>query len=1499
MKFYKIKTFIASTLILSFVLSLFLGISSFSASAKTNQAGSYTLYGNYNTGDGLVEGYSNKFRITASSEVFKDDSSATTHYNGHVYDWTYMSFYIHTDDIKEHKSFTLTRNGETYSYVPLSGNSSQSLFSGALPDGSYILTYIGTYKTNLIVTKTYSFSYSFVIDTTPPSYTLKSGGVTAKNGDYVRFDLTYSITDTQANTKIYYSSPSNAKFQSTTEKSKTIVANNTVNGWWEFYSSDGYQTSEIIKVYLDTIKPVGTITNTLGQKVISGGYSRMPIKYSATDAGGLDRYQIKTPGSSSWTLYSAGTVFSTIGTYSFRVIDKAGNISLVSTVTYDPTVPTAKLYAGSTEIASGGATNADYIKFVPDVQNGETIRCFVEMPGNNDYIDYVAGTELSAEGLYKFFCADEANNTSDIYRIRIDRGRPITLLYADDEPAYESPINAKYIYYRGVDGASGIDAFYVRMPTSNTFIEYIEKAQLSGEGTYTFYCVDKAGNKSEYKTICLDRTPPTGRIVNQDSETISSAYTSADSIAFIAQDNIATEYLYVKKPNSTSFERYNSDFLSEEGTYSFYASDGADNISETYTITVDRQTPSAQLYADGQKVDTNSYTNGNYISFESDGNCFVKTPDSNDFISYVSKTEFYKPGRYIFYALSNSEVNTGYFEIIIDRTEKTVSLSNVVDGTTDSDVIISWVDGDAESVAPIKTVTINGIPCVNGETIYTMDTGTYDITILDAAGNVSNTVFSSTKKNVLTTTLQKEYYEAFDTNGDYYAFASYENALAFAIARESSYIRIGEWKSEKWDTGIAMDSIDSVNATNGEYFIYKKSDNPDEWVAYFTEKRLNQVVSEYAKIGINSYYYWEKSPAPIASGEKLYTLSDSKNILSNSVQLCENINATLNGEIVDGNIINTEGKHLLVLSDNWGNTCEYNLTIVRRTPTLHYIVGDGSQNTVTFDRVYRFTDKVIISISDDLDEMAMFSLYDSDGVLIGHFNVGDARTLIESGTYTAVSINHAGKSEIFTIIISRNAPTVTIVENKEEKQLNINIAESEDDESHIKTLEIFKSTDNGNTWMLLEKDDYGMPISLDTRSYSFRTSGSYKAVVTDEFRTGIDAIVEETNYIQAAPTVVLTGVENGGYTNGIVTFEWTDDAIVTITKDGAEIEYKSGDELKADGVYFISVKNYNGYEGIYSFTIDTIAPEIKLTGVTNNGSINTDVFITLNENNISAELFKNEKSLGNYISDTAIIDSGNYKIVVKDKANNISTAEFTIDKIVSYAININDKGLSNSVIITAAEPLTVSLFKNSEEIEYTLCTALTEPGNYTLTVTDALGNSEKTTFTIVEPLVKEFIYNFDDVVGFEKVMIGDTEIRLNYGTLELTNDGMYKVDVIVNSNTYSFTTTVDGTAPSLVLQGVENGGSTKESVTITEPSEDATVAVFFNGEAVEYTLGSPLTEAGEYKISVKDKVGNTSEYTFTIDEGLHGGIIALLIIIPLVVAFTVIFIILKRKGIIR
>ena len=256
---------------------------------------------------------------------------------------------------------------------------------------------------------------------------------------------------------------------------------------------------------------------------------------------------------------------------------------------------------------------------------------------------------------------------------------------------------------------------------------------------------------------------------------------------------------------------------------------------------------------------------------------------------------------------------------------------------------------------------------------------------------------------------------------------------------------------------------------------------------------------------------------------------------------------------------------------------------------------------------------------------------------------------------------------------------------------------------------------------------------------------------------------------------------------------------------------------------------------------------------------------------------------------------GAYRIVVTDLAGNAAEVCFIIDKTADFDINVNDKGLSNSVTITGNEELTVLLTKDGEVVEYDLGDSVTEPGTYTLNVSDSLGNTREVSFIIVKPLVQSFEHNFDNVPGFEKVTVDGEDKRLNYGTLELKEDGVYEVGVVVNGVSYNFTVTVDATAPTLTIDGVENGGTTKDKVILSNLSETANVRVYRNDEAIEYELGNELREVGIYRVVVTDEAGNTSEYSFEIEKSISGGIIALIVIAVLAVVGVGVFLILKKR----
>lgn len=1383
------------------------------ASAATYTSPTLTTSGSYDVGNGSVSGYMDKYRIYMHASSV--NGSTGTAYNDRVLNWNYVYIKIDVTDINSHISFRLTRNGSTYSSRSLSGKEDMTLYSGSLPDGEYVLTYKGKHNTFLWATAEYTYTYRFVIDKTGPSYTLKAGTTSVSSGTYTNKQITYSVTDYKP-WRILYKSPAASSYSSSYNTTYTVGATSYNNGWWYFYAEDYYDNyNETVRIYLDTIAPVGKVVNSAGYTVQNGEYTNKPVRYTATDTGGVSYYQVKKPGSSSWTSYSSGTTLSdSYGWYAFRCVDKAGNYSEEYKVYYDAILPVGTLYGGTTAMSSGSYTNASYVKYVATDSHSGIANCYVKMPGASYYAAYSSGTQLATEG------------------------------------------------------------------------------------SYSFYSVDKSGNQSATVSITLDKTKPTGILYGGSSVIQNGGATNASYIKFVPYDVIGLSATYVKKPSSTSYVSYTSGTqFTEEGVYSFYSVDKAGNQSVTYTITLNRQIPSAMLYVDDKPIDNNGYTNGGHIKFVCSETCYVKTPDGTSFVSYASGAEFYKSGKYVFYGVDRAGNSTGFYSVVIDRTKKPLTLSNLAENVTTGDVVITWTDGSPDVYAPIRSVTVNGKPYVKGSTIYTIDTGVYKIVCTDAAGNVWETEFVSEKRNVLTETLQKEYFEAPDEKGNNYAFSSYDAAFAFAKLRERRFVRTGVWNNETWDTGIAMDAIDAVNAENGSYFIYKKSGSPDEEVAYFTEARLNEVIAEYAAIGIKDYFFWEKEPATIADGENLFEYSDAKVILSKYIEFGGNIGVLIDGETFVGSVYEGEGKHVATVSDSWGNSCDYEIIVIRRAPNIHYAVEDGSPNLVTFDRTYYFKDEIILSISDDFDEMAMFNVYDENGVLLSNLNLYDTFTLSASGSYMVEAVNHFGFSESFTLVISRNAPKIVFTENTDGKKLEITVTESADKESNIQTLEILKSTDNGETWRIINEDDYGNAVSTDRLFYAFRTSGIYRVIVTDEFRTGIDSVTEQISYVQPEPSCALNGVENGGYTNGTVSFVWTDEATVVVRKNGEVLEYASGDDLSDDGIYTVTFENFDGYKATYSFTIDTVNPVVKIDGANNGETVNRDVKVIFTEDALTAELFKDGISLGVYLSDTAITESGSYALVVRDLAGNKTEVTFGIDKFVDFAIDINSNGLANSVTVIANESVSVFLTRDGEEIEYILGETITVPAKYTLVLTDKLGNVEEIFFEIVKPLAKSFSHNFDDTPGFEKVLVNGEERRLNYGTLELLDDGIYEVGVVVNGKVYNFIVTVDGTAPTLTLTGVENGGSTKGSVALSDLSEKAEMKVYKNNAEISYTLGDVITEEGVYKVILTDECGNVTEYTFEILHSMNSGAVSLIIIgIMFIAGMAILIVLMRKKG---
>lgn len=1259
---------------------------------------------------------------------------------------------------------------------------------------------------------------------------------------------------------------------------------------------------------IDKTAPVYTLKsgeNTIG----SGSFVNEQITYSVSDAKPYAIYY-KRPGNSSYSktyndYYIVSANEKNNGRWFFYSEDAYYNYTAVTEVYLDTVAPTGIVVSDGKTVGNGGFTNKPF-KYSATDEGGVSFSQY-KLPHTDTWVDYAAGTVVSGDyGVYTFRATDKAGNVSDEYSIYYDKSAPSGTLYGGLSVKSDGDYtNADYVKYVVGDSETGIMNCYVKMPGNSYYSGYTSGMQLTSQGTYYFYSVDNAGNVSETVSITLDSVGPKGAVYGKsglslDSETtvISDGNsTNAEYITYVPYDDFGVSVSYVILPDGNQSVNYTiGTKLFDEGEYSFYSVDKAGNVSELYSVTINRDIPAGQLYVDDEPIGNNCYTNGAHIKFMCDENCYVKLPDSYDFTEYMSGVEYHKPGQYIFFGADDAGNFTEMYTITIDRTVKTVSLTNVYSGVTEGDVTIIWEDGDPEVYAPIREVLINGVKYFKDEIIYTINTGVYSVSCIDYAGNVYNTEFASVKRNVLTTTLKQEYYEAYDAENRYFSFATYDAAFNFAVQRENSFVTIEEWHNVGWDTGIAMDEKDSVNAANGQYYIYKKEGDPKKNVAYFTLKRLYEVIYQYAEEDINSYYYWEKLPGVIAYNEDLTCNTDFENYISNRISLTDNIGWKLDGVGRAGRDFSDAGKHVLTIYDKWGNVCDYSVNIVGSAPSITYSVNGGAVNTVSFNRTYYFKDEVTVSINDEIDSMAMFTVYNEYGKVMSHNKLDESFTISDNGRYTVRSVNHYGFSDDFEIVISKDAPKISMVENNS-KQLRVYISESANADSHIQMLEVYKSEDDGKTWNLLDQDDYGNVVSIGNYEYGFRTSGLYRVLLTDEFRTGIDAVTCEFDYVQKEPEGTLFGVADGGYASGNVSFAWKDEAVAVLEKDGMVIGYKSGDVITENGSYVLSFENYDGYKKTYSFVIDNDMPTLYIDGAKNGGIVNTDVKVFSGEDRLAIEMFVNGESAGEYVSGTLLTESGHYRFIATDDAGNVTEVEFTIDKEVSIYVSINDKGIANSVTVTLNEDASVILTKDGTETNFVPGRTLSDVGHYMLAAIDNVGNEYCISFDIIGRYFTRFEHNFDDTPGFERVTVNGTDKRLNYGTLELFDDGTYDVEVYVDGMPYGFTVTVDKTSPSLLISGVENGGTATGEVILSDLSETAEVTVCLNGEVIRYELGDKLSAVGSYTVSVKDNSGNVTEYSFNVVKDTNGNVTVYVIIAVLLIAGIGVIVFLKKKKV--
>ena len=892
--------------------------------------------------------------------------------------------------------------------------------------GSYSFQTTATFTIGNAGEGTYSFyavdkvgnqsaTYTIFYDETIPTIT---SSPSVSSGSFINYRITIQSSDNGSGfDKLYYKTPGESSYSSTAIND--FVVGNKGEGNYSFYAVDkAGNHSATFSVYYDSAAP------TISSSVTSGSYTNKKIIINSSDSGsGFDKLYYKTPGMGNYSFQTTATY--TIGNagdggYVFYVVDKAGNRSAYYTIYYDSKAPSL-----SSSVASGGYTNQKVSITASDSGSGFATLYF-KTPGSGSYSSQTMSTFTignAGEGTYSFYAVDKVGNQSATYTINYD----VTLPTLSSSVASGGYTNQK-VSITASDSASGFAMLYYKTPGASSYSSQTTATFTignAGEGTYSFYALDNAGNRSATYTINYDVTLPT-----LSSSVASGGYTN-QKVSITASDSASGfAMLYYKTPGASSYSSQTTATFTignaGEGTYSFYALDNAGNRSATYTINYDVTLPTVGIRnATGTSIvtngfsnsgvyfdisDTNQITSSKLFKFENDEwkllitdlinqSVFTNTTvyyDANlpetERIYYATKTA---AGNAIFSYINNYEAYSDYTSeaatgcIIPDN-----QIDLAVDGVEyykfsyEGSVYLYFSSNDLENF--IMTLATARVASSSKE-LYSDGDAYYKIEVEDVAGNVTIKTFT------------------IDTVEPVAELEGYDRLYDETPIIGANHLM----KLNASDANLFSISI------NGNVFELTEAIEYELDPSCFNEGLNKLLISDAAgNVMSLSFYYDTKSPIITANWNGI-TLSEGdivsgkKSKISISVKDSYFYEVRIRDSVLTSNTTSVDvatwqdGALIIIAEDYAGNKTSISLYLDNSTPEL---IFDG-YTTKNEGNVYS-NRSVAVSVNDISDIDLMISLDGKqyvafDGVIEGN------------GTYYVYAVDQASnESQIYTVLIS-------------------------------------------------------------------------------------------------------------------------------------------------------------------------------------------------------------------------------------------------------------------------------------------------------------------------------------------------------------------------------------------------------------------------------------------------------------------------------------------------
>ena len=593
-----------------------------------------------------------------------------------------------------------------------------------------------------------------------------------------------------------------------------------------------------------------------------------------------------------------------------------------------------------------------------------------------------------------------------------------------------------------------------------------------------------------------------------------------------------------------------------------------------------------------------------------------------------------------------------------------------------------------------------------------------------------------------------------------------------------------------------------------------------------------------------------------------------------------NLNTVLTG------VESEETTYTIILYDRAGNETKYILVLDYKLADFTISAGNKKiYNNSYVNQAFKFLSNENITIENITDgtivNIGQKITYELSDIKTFNFSITDEYgnigyvTIYYDNTTPELNIYHIAKDNTETLIDNKaqinNAFKISWNENKD-----YNVILSYEEEGEIKK------------YLCANGDIISKELNPSKQTL---TSKKYTITVTNKAGT------EKTYYIYLCNTFLGCSVYLGSkLQDSSISNFITNQSVKFVLNSGTATlnneAYKSNTRIEEDGLYNLIITDEYGNQFEYSFEIDTLAPIVEKTSTTYFVEDGTNGDVSLILDDAEAKIYQIESEIKKELPIGFIFSNeGNYKLEIIDKANNITSINFIIDKTAptfeASGFTTNPNVTKENVKFTWDESDAKATLNS---LAYKLNTRIEDDGNYEFILSDIYGNQTIFNFEIDSKMLEYVINGINDkfysndyvniefdenkITAILKSKNSNDLYRSGIGIIE---EGEYTItltSIEMPDKTYTIDFIIDKTAPSLELETISSTGFiiednkyyTNNSFFATFNTKENTCFINNSNTNQEYTSEKIIKEEGNYELTLTDLAGNSTIYFICIDK---------------------------------